>query len=91
MNELKINAIFFTNYPNPFNNSTIIDYEIWQNYTNAELRITNVLGQTLFTQKLNKPIDKIQVDGGALNNGIYYYSIILDGAVSQTRSMSVIH
>ncbi|MFZ4797538.1 MAG: T9SS type A sorting domain-containing protein [Bacteroidia bacterium] len=73
------------------NNSTIIDYEIWQNYTNAELRITNVLGQTLFTQKLNKPIDKIQVDGGALSNGIYYYSIIVDGTVSQTKSMSVIH
>jgi hypothetical protein len=83
--------VALTNYPNPFNNSTIIDYEIWQNYTNAELRITNVLGQTLFIQKLNKPIDKIQIDGGALSNGIYYYSIIIDGTVSQTRSMSVIH
>jgi len=83
--------VALTNYPNPFNNSTIIDYEIWQNYTNAELRITNVLGQTLFTQKLNKPIDKIQVDGGALSNGIYYYSIIIDGTVSQTKNMSVIH
>ncbi|MFZ4797404.1 MAG: T9SS type A sorting domain-containing protein [Bacteroidia bacterium] len=83
--------INLSNYPNPFNNSTIIDYEIWQNYTNAELRITNVLGQTLFTQKLNKPIDKIQVDGNSLSNGIYYYSIIIDGSVSQTRNMSVIH
>ena len=83
--------VALSNYPNPFNNSTIIDYEIWQNYTNAELRITNVLGQTLFTQKLNKPIDKIQVDGGALSNGIYYYSIIIDGTVSQTKNMSVIH
>jgi len=89
--QLTNNNIQLSNYPNPFNNSTIIDYEIWQNYTNAELRITNVLGQTLFTQKLNKPIDKIQVDGGALSNGIYYYSIIVDGTVSQTRSMSVIH
>jgi hypothetical protein len=89
--QMTTNNIQLSNYPNPFNNSTIIDYEIWQNYTNAELRITNVLGQTLFTQKLNKPIDKIQVDGGTLSNGIYYYSIIVDGTVSQTRSMSVIH
>ena len=89
--QLTTNNIQLSNYPNPFNNSTIIDYEIWQNYTNAELRITNVLGQTLFTQKLNKPIDKIQIDGATLSNGIYYYSIIIDGTVSQTRSMSVIH
>jgi hypothetical protein len=91
INLLIAQPITLYNYPNPFNNSTIIDYEIWQNYTNAELRITNVLGQTLFTQKLNKPIDKIQVDGATLSNGIYYYSIIVDGTVSQTKNMSVIH
>ena len=83
--------IALTNYPNPFGSSTIIDYEIWQAYSNAELRITNILGQQVFIQKLNKPVDKIQIDGSALLDGLYYYSIIIEGSVKQTKTMAVMH
>ncbi|MBC7382564.1 MAG: PKD domain-containing protein [Bacteroidia bacterium] len=83
--------IKLTNYPNPFDNSTSIDYEIWQSYSNAELRITNVLGQQIIIQKLVKPVDKINIDGSALHDGLYYYSIFIDGAIKQTKSMSVTH
>ncbi|MBC7383076.1 MAG: T9SS type A sorting domain-containing protein [Bacteroidia bacterium] len=83
--------IALTNYPNPLGNTTIIDYQIWQGYTNAELRITDILGQQVFSQKLLKPIDKIQIDGSALHDGLYYYSIIIDGSIKQTRSMAVIN
>jgi PKD repeat protein len=82
--------VALSNYPNPFNSSTIIDYQIWQSFNQAELRITNVLGQTVFTQKLNKPIDKINIDGSLLANGIYYYTLIIDGNNIKTKSMSVV-
>ncbi len=83
--------IALINYPNPFSNNTIIDYEIWQAYSNAELIISDILGQPILKQKLNKPIDKIQIDGSALHDGLYYYSIIIDGSIKQTRSMAVMH
>ena len=79
-----------SNYPNPFDQSTIIDYEIWQTNSKAELRITNVLGQEVYIQKLNRPMDKVQIDGSALHDGLYYYSLIVDGAVELTKTMSVI-
>jgi Secretion system C-terminal sorting domain/PKD domain len=79
------------NYPNPFNQSTIIDYQIWQSFNQAELRITNILGQVLFSQNLQKPIDKVEIDGSNLANGLYYYSIVVDNSVKLTKSMSVIH
>jgi hypothetical protein len=79
------------NYPNPFNQSTIIDYQIWQSFNQAELRITNILGQLLFSQKLQKPIDKVEIDGSNLANGLYYYSIVVDNSVKLTKTMSVIH
>ena len=88
--QLSTNNIQLSNYPNPFNSSTIIDYQIWQSFNQAELRITNVLGQTIFTQKLNKPIDKINIDGSLLANGIYYYTLIIDGNSIKTKSMSVV-
>ena len=79
-----------SNYPNPFDQSTIIDYEIWQTFSKAELRITNVLGQEIYIQRLNRPMDKVQIDGSALHDGLYYYSLIVDGAVKLTKTMSVI-
>jgi hypothetical protein len=79
------------NYPNPFNQSTIIDYQIWQSFNQAELRITNILGQVLFSQKLQKPIDKVEIDGSNLANGLYYFSIVVDNSVKLTKTMSVIH
>ena len=88
--QLSTDNIQLSNYPNPFNSSTIIDYQIWQSFNQAELRITNVLGQTVFTQKLNKPIDKINIDGSLLANGIYYYTLIIDGNSIKTKSMSVV-
>ncbi|MCX6185841.1 MAG: T9SS type A sorting domain-containing protein [Bacteroidetes bacterium] len=81
--------IALSNYPNPFDQSTIIDYEIWQTHSKAELRITNVLGQEVYSQKLNRPMDKVQIDGSTLHGGLYYYSLIVDDAVKLTKTMSV--
>lgn len=89
--QLSPENIQLSNYPNPFNQSTIIDYEIWQSFNHAELRITNVLGQVLYTQKLQKPIDKVEIDGSNLANGLYYYSIVVDNSIKLTKTMSVIH
>jgi hypothetical protein len=67
-----------------------VDYEIWQTFSKAELRITNVLGQEIYIQKLNRPMDKVQIDGSALHASLYYYSLIVDGTVKLTKTMSVI-
>ncbi len=89
--QLSTENIQLSNYPNPFNQSTIIDYQIWQSFNQAELRITNILGQVLFSQKIQKPIDKVEIDGSNLANGLYYYSIVADNSVKLTKTMSVIH
>jgi hypothetical protein len=89
--QLSTKNIQLSNYPNPFNEATIIDYQIWQNFSQAELRITNILGQILYSKKLQKPIDKVEIDGSNLANGLYYYSIVVDNSVKLTKTMSVIH
>jgi len=45
----------------------------------------------MFSQKLQKPIDKVEIDGSNLANGLYYYSIVVDNSVKLTKTMSVIH
>ncbi|MDP3929893.1 MAG: T9SS type A sorting domain-containing protein [Bacteroidota bacterium] len=83
--------VFLTNYPNPFSDQTIIDYQIWQSYSNATLVITNTLGQVVFEQKLIKPINKVSIDGNLFGTGLYYYSIIVDQSTKLTKMMSVMH
>jgi len=83
--------IFLTNYPNPFNDKTIIDYQIWQPFSNASLIVTNTLGQVVYDQKLIKPIDKVSLDGNLFSNGLYYYSIVIDNSTKLTKMMSVMH
>ncbi len=51
----------------------------------------NVLGQTVFEQKLNKPTDKIQIDGSILKDGFYHYSLIVNGSVAISKTMAVMH
>lgn len=85
------NPVQLYNYPNPFSNKTIIEYQIWSVHSKAELRVTNILGQEVFSQQLVKPMDKIIIDGSSLQDGLYYYSIVIDGSVNQTRIMSVMH
>jgi hypothetical protein len=79
------------NYPNPFDMSTIIEYQILSKFSNALIEITNVLGQIVFSQSIIKPMDKIKVDGSILQNGIYTYSIIVDDSIWKTRKMVVMH
>ena len=76
------------NYPNPFNPSTNIVFDI-PNSEHVILNIYNVLGQ-----KIEVVIDeyklagqyKVQFDGQSLPTGIYYYQII-SGDFQKVRKM----
>jgi hypothetical protein len=91
VNVLNRPEIFLTNYPNPFGDKTIIDYQIWQPFSNAALVITNTFGQVVHEQKLYKPIDKVSINGNDFASGLYYYSIVVDNATKVTKMMSVMH
>jgi hypothetical protein len=80
-------------YPNPFNNSTVIEYRL-QKPTEVSLTVYNVLGQkvrTLVTVEKQGGLVKVIWDGKDdrgrdLSSGIYFYRLRA-GEVSQTRKM----
>lgn len=81
------------NYPNPFNPSTAIGYEIPE-ASNVTLTIYNVLGQELRTlvdarQEAGSYTvmwDSKDSDGHYLNSGVYFYTLRA-GDFTQTRKM----
>lgn len=79
--------VFIINNPNPFSDKTFIEYEIGNEYKNTEIRITNVLGQTMKTIKLKAQKGSTLIDCTQWSPGMYFYTLVIDGVVIQSKRM----
>jgi hypothetical protein len=80
------------NFPNPFNPSTIIKYQVPQN-SFVSLRVYNSLGQeiaTLVNGMINAGTHDVQFNASNLSSGIYFYVITAGNSFVQTKKMIVI-
>ena len=79
------------NIPNPFKNSTIINYQLPKQYSSAKMMITDKAGNIL------KEIDitgsgkgNIKIDASTLAAGTYQYTLIVDGKILNSKQMVII-
>ena len=85
------------NYPNPFNPTTTIKFNI-SAPSKVQLLIYNILGQrikTLVSGQMEAGAYKIMWDGlndhgVRVSSGIYLYQLISDGKIINTRKMMMI-
>jgi hypothetical protein len=77
------------NVPNPFNDLSVVTYGIYGAYKQAAIRITNMLGQEVGTYALPQSQGTIMIDGSVLKRGMYYYSLVIDGAVHGSKAMII--
>lgn len=76
------------NQPNPFTESTTIEYYIPEGTSTAQLQITDLKGQVMQVMNLdNKSAGQIQLKKGTLQAGSYFYSLLVDGKVVDTKQM----
>jgi len=81
----------YNNYPNPFNGSSRIKFEIAK-LCNVSIVVYDVLGKvvsTLVNEKLNPGKYETVFDGSFLSSGIYFYSITA-GDFIQTKKMVLV-
>ncbi len=91
--ELTINTNYATlldNYPNPFSSSTIIPYYMLEENVRGELTITDVTGRQLQKYNLEKGFNTIEFKTHDLKNGIYYYTMMVDGKTISTKKIVII-
>ena len=70
-------ALLATNYPNPFNPQTTIEYEL-PKASMVKLTVHDALGkniQTLVSEKQNSGVYQVVFDGSHLASGVYYYRL----------------
>ncbi len=79
------------NHPNPFNEKTTIEYTINSSTTEAELMIFDLQGSLALTKVLNTQTGKnsITIQAGELKPGMYYYSLVVNGELKDTKRMII--
>ncbi|MDD5362729.1 MAG: T9SS type A sorting domain-containing protein [Ignavibacteria bacterium] len=80
------------NQPNPFNPKTKINYKISKK---ADIRITvyDMLGKeirTIVYKKHNPGNYEVSFDGSSLSSGIYFYSLLINEKIIETKRMVLI-
>lgn len=78
-------------YPNPANNYAQIEYKINGSFGSANLSFFNLIGKQVADFELSKTNDKVRINTANWENGIYGYSIILDGKVISTKKLLIVH
>lgn len=79
------------NFPNPFNPSTTISFELTE-AKDVTLRIFNILGQevsVLLEKKMNGGQHQVNFNANSLESGTYYYRLEIDESV-KVRKMLLI-
>jgi hypothetical protein len=89
-------ALLQQNIPNPFSNTTTINYTLPQKFTSAQIVITDKSGRTL--KAINLPAGRqgisgnkgnVKVDASTLASGTYQYSLMIDGKLAATKQMVI--
>jgi len=76
------------NKPNPFSNSTMISYTLPQQFSSAQIMVTDKSGKTIKQIQLTgKGNGSLQIDASGLSSGTYQYSLIVDGKNIETKQM----
>jgi len=77
------------NMPNPFNDKTVIGYFVPGNVTSAQLRVTSENGTELMIVDIKKGEGRIELDASLLHAGNYFYSLVVEGTVVNTKQLFI--
>lgn len=82
---------FSSNYPNPFETETLIDFFIDKSVNTARIILFDVNGSTIRKYDLNERglISTLKINKEDLKSGIYFYTLMTDNFVIGTKKMIV--
>lgn len=81
----------FSSYPNPFNNSATINYNLPES-TEVIIYLTDVLGnqiRTIVKGNMNTGLNTVIFDAAGLSNGVYFYNIIAGSHIAKGKLILV--
>lgn len=82
----------YQNYPNPFNPKTMIKYQITVN-SYVSLKVFDITGKyiiNLVNKKQPAGTYETEFNGSGISSGVYFYSLIVDGVLIDTKKLILI-
>ncbi len=76
-------------YPNPANQVVSMDYRLTDKVDQAEVKVFNLLGAEVRSARLERNGSKLAIDISGLENGIYFYSVLVNNDVYQTKKLVI--
>lgn len=77
-------------YPNPAKDYFQLDYN-FDNANNASVEILNVVGSVVRSQSIQGLNGTAKIDISELNNGVYFYNVVVDGRKVASKKLVVQH
>ncbi len=81
--KVQISKTQISNYPNPFNPSTIIRYQLPYNIDNPNIEIYNLKGQLVDEIAINYQQTSVAWHAGDFSSGIYFYKLNIKNSPTQ--------
>lgn len=81
------------NYPNPFNPMTNIKYQISNNNLSVKITVFDIAGKeiiNLVNQKQSAGSYEVDWNASGYSSGVYFYSLIIEGIITDTKKMILI-
>lgn len=81
------------NFPNPFNPSTKIIFEIPENNVSVRLTVTDILGKEIATpvnEQLERGSYETHFNGSTLSAGIYFSNLFINGLLFSNKKMLLV-
>ncbi|MEO8712170.1 MAG: hypothetical protein ABI405_08620, partial [Parafilimonas sp.] len=90
-NEMPAAAQLINNSPNPFTNSTIINYTLPLQYSSARIIITDKNGKLINESNVSgNGKGSLNFNASLLSNGTYYYTLYVNEKIVATKQMTLI-
>lgn len=83
------NNITFNLSPNPANNTVSFDYDLKGTSQSATIKIYNMLGTLVKTTSLETSSNSTKIDITSLEEGMYFYSVVVGGKAVKTSRLVV--
>ena len=80
-------SMLFQNIPNPFREKTIIRFQLADDVREASICIFDMSGKLLKKLPVSPGMESVSVNGYALGEGMFLYSLVANGVEIDTKRM----
>lgn len=81
--------ILYQNSPNPFKEQTVIRFKLAEDVKDASVCIFDMTGKTLKKLPISSGMESVSIGGYELGEGIFLYSLVVNGQEVDTKRMII--